>query len=321
MGTNLDLSEALLDLSTSFETMLIEAFENPQAVGGYGMFTTLVRSSDRKLDLTTFGPGPVIREWVGEKQFKQFRAYDQEVEVKNYEKSIALDRNDLLYDTSSALQRKLSAWFATAGERDLDKLVFDALVSNSGAGPTGYDAVSLVNDSHPHMNSGSGADNKTTSALSHSTYESGKVAMQELTNEEGESMDVNPTHLMVGPKNEKMAKQIANATDRVVAVDNSGAESGTRVAAAGVENVFRGDVDVVVNRRLRGTYDDYWYLMDLSDPQALPMGFMLNRPPELVSLNRPTDKPRFYGNEEHHSIELDGATFAGAWFKLYAGIL
>ena len=321
-GTNLDLHEGLLDAQTMFEIMWIEAFENPSAFGGYQSYTALRRTNSKKIDINTMGPGPVMSEWTGEKEFRQFRHYDLEIEVKNYSKNIALDANDVRYDPSGAIAEKLRAFFATGGDRDLDKLVFDALVSNSGAGPTGYDGVSLINDSHPHLNGGSGLDNKTTSALTFDTYDTAYQTITEARDEEGESLGLTPSLLMVGPKNRKMALQIANAEGRALPIDNTGAEASSSVVAVStIPNVFVGDVVVFVNPRMLGTQDDYWYLMDATSPEKLPMGFMLNRAPTLVSKDDDWDDNRFYNNEVHHSIELDGNTFAGVPASIYGGIV
>lgn len=321
MATNLDIHEGLLDAQTLFEVLWLDAYENPSAAGAYQMYTMISRSNAKRKTLNTFGAGPVMSEWTGEKKFQQFRHYDLDVDVKNYEKSLALDANDVNYDPVGAVRDKLTAWFGTGGDRDLDKIIFDSLVSASGLGPTGYDGVSLLNTAHPHVNSGSNESNTGTSALSFSTFDTAFQTMTEFKNEAGELFGITPTHLMVGPKNRKMALQIADANLRSLAVDNAGDETGTRVAASAVTNVYQGWVTVIINPRLEGTQDDYWYLLDLSNPSRLPFGFMLNRGPLLVSKDRDEDDNRFYNNEVHHSIELDGAPHAAFWPAIYGGIL
>ena len=320
MGTNLDIAQGTLDLQTMFEVMWVQAFENPAAVGGFGSITQLVPNSSKKLDISTFGPGPVMREWVGQKLMKQFRYYEHEIEVKNYEKSIAIHANDRRYDPSSAVARKLSAWFGSGGDRDLDKIIHDSIVSNSGTGPTGYDGVTLLNNSHPHMDSGSGYDNLTTDTLTFSSYDAGWQAMTSLRNEEGESMGKVPTLLRVGPSQRKIAFEIANIPLRAIPLNASGVEATSSVVTtAAINNVFQGEVMVEVNLRYVGSYANYWDLIDTSDPNALPMGFMLNRSPELISKDRDEDDNRFHNNEEHHSIELDGAAFAAFFPSIYGG--
>ena len=309
MATNLDLHEATINLQTLFETLWVQASENPRDVSSFAMWTQLTPSSAKRKSLNTFGAGPTMREWLGEKVYQQFRHYDLTVDVRNYEKSIALSKNDVRYDPSGAVAEKLSAWFGTGGDRDVGKVIWDSFSGSSGAGPTAYDGVSLINTSHPHANSGSGASNKGTSALSVSTFDTQYKTMEELKDEAGEYYGVRATHLMVGSENRKMALQIADADTRPVAVDQAGDETGTRIGVAGVTNVFRGWVDVIINPKCGND----WYLFDLSDSGRLPFGFMLNRGPELVSLDRDEDPPRFHRNEELHSIELDGAPFAGFW--------
>lgn len=309
MATNLDLHEATINLQTLFETMWVDAHENPTDVSSYRMWTMLTPSSAKRKVLNTFGAGPTMTEWTGEKKYQQFRHYDVTVDVKNYEKSIALSANDVRYDPSGSIAEKLSAWFGTGGDRDIAKVVWDSFTSASNEGPVGFDGVTLINTAHPHANSGSGESNKGTAALSVSAFDTRYKTMEERKDEAGEYYGVRATHLMVGSENRKMALQIADADTRPLAVDNAGDETGTRIGVAAVTNVFRGWVDVIVNPKCGND----WYLFDLSNPGRLPFGFMTNRGPELISLDKDDDAPRFHRNEVLHSIELDGAPFAGFW--------
>lgn len=323
MGTELDIAKAVKDLQTRFDVEWVEMFENPMATGGFALITRNVTTDAKKLDISTFGPGPVVRQWVGSKVYEQFRHYDHEVEVKNYEKSIALSANDVRYDPSGAIARKLNAWFGTAGESDIDKLVHDAIVSNSGTGPTGYDGVTMLSDSHPHLNGGSGHDNLTTSALSFSTYDAGVQAMSSLRDEKDKPMMLFPTLLRVGPKNRKIALEIAKNAERILPVSAAGVEAtSTVVSVTTIPNIFQGDnIAVEINNRYVGAYDDYWDLVDASSQDRLPMGWMDNRSPEIISMDDPKDDNRFHRNEYLYSVELDGSAFCGFFPSIYGGRL
>lgn len=309
MGTQLGF-DGIIDLQTLFEVVWLNASENPRDVSAYTMWTRTTPVNSKRMVLHSFGAGPTMRQWVGEKVFQTWRHYDITVDVKKYEKSIALDGLDVRNDPSGIIAQKLQAWFGTGGERDIGKVVWDSFTSNSGDGPTAYDGVSLFNTAHPHVNSGSGHSNKGTAALTVATYQTQRNAMRDFKDESGEYFGTNPTHMMVGTENETMARQIAQAVDRVVAVNASGVEATSSVvAAAPMQNIFRGEVDVIVNPKCGND----WYLFDLSDPNRLPFGWMQNRAPELISKNRMEDEARFQRDEEQHSIEMDGSPYAGFW--------
>ena len=74
--------------------------------------------------------------------------------------------------------------------------------------------------------------------------------MLEYTTWDGaDPLDIMPTHVIVGPKNMwKAARLFGQQT--VVRTAGDGGES----------NIHQGRLEVIVNQRLVGTYDDYWFL-------------------------------------------------------------
>lgn len=287
------------------------------APGPWSMFTETYSTGSEDDDLVFASFLNTIEEWTGAKEYGNFEAFKQDVKLKKYHSTFALDRFDVDYDTSGAIGSAIRRAIQNLRANSDDKLVFDALVSNSGAGPTGFDGAALIADSHSLGDST--YDNKTTSALSHSTYDSAVQAMMGYKTAAGEPMNIFPTHLVVGPKLRKAALEIVGA-DRVVAVDNSGAESGTRIAAATRTNIFEGEVTVVIWNRLTGTQDDYWYLMDLSKGE-MPIMLKNERDYELIERSAMDDSPRFELDKFVWSVEADKRVAAGAWPLIYGGIV
>lgn len=264
------------------------------------------------------------REWLGSREYGNLEAFKQDVKLKTYEDTFDLPRKTVDYDRSGVVSRALEAKIRGTVQHGDDKIIFDSLVSASGAGPTGFDGVSLINDSHTL--GGTTYDNKTTSALSFSTYDSAIVAMQGFKAANGEPLNIHPTHLVVGPKLRRIAMEITGANERIAYVSQTGAESlpgsgNSAIAAGGIPNVFMGDgVTVVVSERLTGTQDDYWYLMDLSKP-AKPMMLKEERQWELIPKTEMDDDRRFALDLYVWGIEADKAPAAGAWPTIYGGIL
>ena len=63
------------------------------------------------------------------------------------------------------------------------------------------------------------------------------------------------THLIVGKKLEATALRLTQAG---MLINPGGTAAGS--------NIYQGRYTVVISPRLRGTYDDYWFLADLSKP-------------------------------------------------------
>src|SRR5689334_22146021 len=115
--------------------------------------------------------------------------------------------------------------------------------------------------------------------------------------------------------------EITKSTDRILAVDNAGAETGTRVAAAGITNVYgRAQVELVGWDKLTWTQDDYWYLMDLSRPEK-PMILARQRDFETVVMDGPNDDNMFHLDKWEASVTADMSPAAGYWPTIYGGIL
>lgn len=317
MADNYDLREALDEAQKTIEAFWLDRMELTEDVGSAMMYTESRQTDSLKTKIHTVGPSAIFQEWQGEKQFSGNRIYNFEPELKVYHAGIALRRMDVRYDPSSIVDQMINRFLRTA-PRGVGDTIFDALVSNSGEGPAGFDGVNLISTSHPHGPSGGTNSNKTTDTLSFSSYDAGMQAMQEHQNEKGQSFNADATLLMCGPKYRKTALEIAKATNRKVAVDNTGAEASSSVVdVTNVENVFQGEVDVFINKKLTGTQDDYAYLIDTSE---MPMLWIVGREPEVIDKLDMRDDNRYFRDELLWSIEFDAVPTAGFWPSIYGFI-
>jgi len=314
--TNLDTA------NTVAEEKFGETFDGV-APGVWQLFAEVMSTGAERDNLVFASMLNSMREWLGAKEYGNLEAFSQTVILTKYELSLALERFRVEYDTTGAVGRALARWIENARGNSDDKILFDSLVSNSGEGPVGFDAVNLIDASHSL--GGTTYSNKATSALSFSTYDSAIQTMMGYKTAALEPLNIFPTHLVVGPKLRKVALEITGADDRVQGVDatNSVGDEGatlTSVAAVSRVNVFRGQQDVVIWNRLTGTQDDYWYLLDLSKSDR-PMIMKTERDWELISATDPTDSSRMSNDRYLYSIEADKALAAGAWPTIYGGIL
>lgn len=259
-----------------------------------------------------------FREWVGAKEFGNFQIYKQDVFLKTYERSFELPRKQVDYDTTGAVAQMLASTIRNTLEVATESLIFSTLVSASGAGPTSFDGQALISNSHTIGDES--YDNLTTAALSPSAYDAAQVAMMGWKSAAGDPLAVFGDLLIVGPKNRRIAFDIAGNPQRVAAVDNSGAESGTRVAAATVPNYFAGDnCSVLVWPRLVGTYADYWYLADTTKPSK-PIILKEESDWQLIEKTDRKDDARYERDVYQWSLESDKTVAAGAPATIYGGL-
>lgn len=304
--------------NTTFNAVFDEVFA-AQPPGAWQLYTEKLGTGSKINELDLLEAMPVVREWVGSKVFQAIRASSLSATVKKYEKSFAIDRLDLAADKLGMIGRRINMFMSDAGQI-CDKICFDTLVSNSGNGPTCYDGKALFATDHPRS-AGSTWANKTTTALSFSQHDTIMQAGAGLRDDNGEPMRIAYDTLIVGPKNFKIASEITQSTERLAAVDNSGAESGTRVAAATIPNVFGGgQLTLVVDPRLVGTYDDYYYYLD-SRRGPKPLVMFEFRSPEAIAQDSMDSEGRFTLDQLRYSVECDAVATAGSPHVAYAGIL
>jgi phage major head subunit gpT-like protein len=128
---------------------------------------------------------------------------------------------------------------------------------------------------------------------------------------------------MVGPKNIDLAMEITKSSERLQLVTAAGVldPTGSGVAAAAVPNVYAGgDMQVVLNPRLVGDYDDYCYYLDTTKG-AKPIGGFVMRDVEAHEQTDMNADARFSKDEFLFSIEADLVFGAGAWQVAHAIIL
>lgn len=312
---------ALQNARTAFKTFAEEIFGR-DLPGVWARYCESIPTDTDRIEHDVIEAFPVIRKWEGEKQFKSAQAATQSIRVYPYEASFEEDRLKVQADRTGQVGRRIQQFLANTAYA-MDKLAHEALVAN----PTGYDGVALYSASHPRGPAGAPQSNTTTSALSFATFEAAMVAGASLRDANGEPLGVSYNLLRVGPKLAALAREITGSNERIVSIDNAGAiDSGTRVAATSIPNVrglqvfTGGSVDVIVDPRLVGTYDDYWYLFDTNRGAPALVAYVF-RAFEGISQDEMTDDGRFLSDKLRFSVEGDVGFGAGAWQTTYAGIV
>jgi phage major head subunit gpT-like protein len=312
MGHDADLYNALKTVNTSFNTIADDLYSQ-DLPGAYQAYTQIVPANGLSQYRFDFGGAtPRAREWLGSKEYKQFRAYTQTLSMKYYEKTIAIKREELKYDGGANVVAGKIGQFLSGNLGEYDKLGFAALVANG----TGFDGVALFHASHPHGNTTN--SNTGTSTLSKANLDATILAMKEWQNEHAEPMGVNPTTMICGPSNEMEAKELLETGDRLVPIDTTGTEATSFVIGVGVkQNIYQGTMKLIIDPRFSdGTRDEYWYLVDESKPQK-PIICVEGDKPHPVKQDDPTDDRNFNFREMAYSVEFDCVFGPGFWWTIY----
>lgn len=315
--TNISVLE---NASTAFKAFAEETF-GQKPPGVYQRYADVMPTDTKIVEHDVIESMPIVREWTGAKSFSDALATSQTITLRTYEQSFKIKRLDLQTDRTGAIARRMRSFLGDTAYI-YDKLAHEALIANG----TGYDGVALFSASHPRGPAGATQSNTSSTALSHAQFEAVMVAGSSLRDINGEPLGISYNMLRVGPKLAALAREITGSNERVIAVDNTGAETGTRVAAAsgpnarGLQVFSGGSVDVVVDPRLVGTADDYYYFFDTSRGVSALVGYEF-RSPEAITLDRMDDPDRFHKDEFLFSVECDVVFAPGAWQVAYAGIV
>lgn len=266
-----------------------------------------------KLVVPVVQGAPRMSAWAGSKAVKDLRAFVQDIPVYPYEATIGLNRLQVTTDKSGVIADSIRA-FLSKQKKALDDLLVSKFVANTW---TGYDGVSLLNDSHPYSNST--GDNLTTSALTYTTFRAAIEAMADFTDEDGTPLDLFPTHLLVGQAQIRSALEIVGA-DRPMAVSNAGAFDGTSnvVGAVTIPNVFQGMVKVIQSTWITG---NQWAIAHVS-PGMAPFTIATHRAIEpIVKDGRDmTSDSRFFDDKFYYSLEGDLGFGPGQWQCIYGSV-
>ena len=140
--------------------------------------------------------------------------------------------------------------------------------------------------------------------------------MRGFVRENGQPLDMQPTHLFVPVGSEDVAREVTGA-DKVVALNNTGAEATSGVVTStSIRNVYEGDTTVVVTPRMAaGT----WFLMDLSTAGVRPWVYGFGRKPEAL-LPDPHDESIKKLAMLEYILSGDIAQGPGYWQAIYGKI-
>ncbi|MCX9038769.1 Mu-like prophage major head subunit gpT family protein [Citrobacter portucalensis] len=246
---------------------LKSTFQNAfnQVPADWQKIAMLVQSTSSQNDYAWLSRFPKMREWIGEKVIKSLAAFNYTIQNKDWEATVEVDRNDIEDDQLLGYIQQSQAAGQSAAELPGD-IVF-ALLSG-GFSNLCYDGQFFFDTDHPVngksvSNKGTKKLNADTLAKAKASYGAARTAMRGFKDEEGASLGIRPTILVVPPALEDVANYLMTA-DRFP--DNT-------------PNIYKGTSEVMVAPDLKS--DEAWFLLDTSKVMK-PLIYQERKKPNFV---------------------------------------
>lgn len=250
---------------------------------------------------------PEMREWVGERQFLSLASRYQTIKNRDFERSFEVPQN-VIEDDRGGIFSGLPAELGRVAGLWPDQLVFDAIAAGTSQlahdGQYFFDTDHPVNPDDPNSAVQSNKfDYSGSGGFTGANLADARSKMASLKADSGSPLEVRPNILLVPPAQEFAAKQLMHTETVGVAIGS---------AAAAVQNVLKGSMEVVVAPRLAGT-PNVIYLLDCSRGTK-PFIFQQRKAPQFVYRDRPTDPNVFLRKELQFGVDARGAAGYGPWF-------
>jgi len=267
----------LLALYKNFRTIFNEAMA--AAVPQWDKIAMSVPSGTAIESYNWMGAFPKMREWIGDRQISNLKAYDWTIKNKDWETTVAVPRNSIeddQYGVFSPIIRSMGA----AAVIHPDDIVF-ALLANGFTGK-GYDGKTFFATDHA---SGSNKASGGGSAFSVTSYEAAIAAIRAIKDDKGNALfsGTEQLTLVVPPALEGAAKRLLNAD--FISVSGGSTEN----------NIWKGSANLIVSPKL--TSATAWFI--LVDFMGLrPLIYQQRKEPEFVAKEDPTSSDHVFMRKE-----------------------
>lgn len=263
----------------------------------WGEYAETVPSNTEMNTYSWLAELPGLREWIGPRLIRNISARAYQLINKDFEGTVKVDKRKLEDDQDGIFGRHAEL-LGDSAARWPEDLLTDALLANGIC----YDNQNFFDTDHPvdldDASKGTYANNYGGKALSVDTYNEMWANMMGFKGESGKPMGITPTVLMVDPSNRKIAMQIANGELVAEAIK----QAGSNVGGAGVSNVNKNEIKVVVNARVAA---GDWYLM--STDRLKPMVFQQRQTPVTTYVTDPQHPSVFNEKAFIYGVEARGA--------------
>ncbi|MBA2718925.1 MAG: Mu-like prophage major head subunit gpT family protein [Chloroflexi bacterium] len=200
------------------------------------------------------GDLPDFEEWKGDRFLAGLEAFKLRVLNKDWASGIRVHQNDIKDDRLGLVAPKIEGLAQRARSHRVRLMMrllvngFTGLEFPAVGNGLGYDGAFFFSAAHAT------GSNKLTAALTKASLETAELLLQSQTSYDGvDTLEIMGTDLIIGPK----LVPVANA---LMKSDFFASVAGT----ASETNYLKGRYNIHVSPLLRGTYNNYWFLADMS---------------------------------------------------------
>ena len=250
--------------------------------------STRVPSSSAGNTYGWIGQFPKLREWSGDRSFKNIKEHGYSVMNNLYEATVDIPRT-AVEDDDIGVYAPLFREMGYAAGTHPDEIVFGLL--KNGMSGTCYDGKAFFATDHDVA--GKSVSNKLTDKLSADAYKTARAMMLNYKNSKGRSLGLVPDLLVVPPALEAAARDILVA-DYV----------------SGTKNTMQGTADIHVEPRL--TSDTAWFLLATKRP-IKPLIYQQRKKAKFVSITDETSPNVFMSKKFLYGADSRGNAGFGFW--------
>lgn len=266
---------AILAAAVGFKALFLEGFSQAKPV--YPDLVIEVPSTGNSETYDFILGLPSVREWVGERQVQNLKAWDYELRNKTWELTIGVPR-ELYEDDRLGI---IKPQFANMGmQMNLHPdVLLSTLLENAFTTGLCYDGKAFIATNHPIA--GGTLSNRVTGALSAEKFAEAIQKLRQMKDYEGNPIDV----LGMGGKLMLVVGPALEATARALLLAQQG--------ASGATNTDFNRAELKVFNRISG---NAWFLFVVGAP-IKPFILQMRRKPELVAKDQVNDESVFNDNE------------------------
>ncbi|HHO0091528.1 TPA: Mu-like prophage major head subunit gpT family protein [Escherichia coli] len=292
-----NVRQVFINLKASFQ----KAFD--QNPSDWKKIAMVVTSTGKQNDYSWLGRFPKMRKWIGDKVVKALSAFNYSLVNDDFEATVEVERNELEDDQLLGLATQAAEAGQSAAELPAD-LVFALL--NKGFTLPCYDGQPFFDTDHPvgtdnpHSVSNKGTKKLKVGSLAEAkaSYGAARTAMRTFKDDEGASLKIRPTILVVPPMLEDDANYLMTAEK----------------FPDGTPNPYRNTAEVLVAPEL--TSDTAWFLLDTTR-QVKPLIYQERKKPVFVEQTDYNAENVFMRKKFLFGAEARAAAGYGFWQMAY----
>jgi phage major head subunit gpT-like protein len=187
---------------------------------------------------------PLMRQFTDERVINALKEYGFTIQNLKWEATVGIQREVLEDEQMGVIKGRLMQ-LAEAANAHYDQILFSLINGNGVA----YDGTAFYHANHSNLVTGGG------SALSASSLATAIASMKKQKLDNGEPLEVMPTHLLVPPDLEYSARTILSSAYYP-------SDIGAGKPGAFAQNVLQGSLELIVSPRLPTTTE--WHVLDCS---------------------------------------------------------